>query len=514
MACPRSTFARLAGAVVLVTGLPAPTAEAEVTSTARDPLGGAPWAVRAWERPWKSGQGPYECVQVGRLVDGRLTRRLAGGVITPLGPHDRAVCGSARSSSYGDPALVIERLADDPARPTRLTRTIVAGVVRKGVTRAVLTVRGKRRVLRIARTVPRTFLVVLPGSVRRRDLRFDFRAGRAGGRIDLRTGRVSGEVPYEPADARAARTPLTVADPTGGPPLTVTRFAHGRRETCVEPGRRIAGEAGSWSPRWGSFLDAPTLASLSGFEEGDDWQPVATSPVNSIAGCTTGVPRLDDPDEPSALIVRRLGAGVLGVAGVLRRGERDVTIRAPDGSTVRAATRDGTFLAAVPSSGALHETMELRIGARIRREIATGEQDVPVAVESAAVRELGRVVQVAWTGGFEPFVGVDAAVERGAVRITPLERLPPTFSPEGLSYLSAAIAIAKCADVVLPDALVGLPLLPPEPSPDADLEGPSGERTGCVRVRPGERLTPVPDGRDPGVPERQQAAPAPVSPFR
>lgn len=484
LACIALAFAFAAAA-------PAPAAgAAELSSLARDPLGGAPWAVRAWERPSNSGQGPSECLQVGQVVDGRLTRRLAGGTVTPLGPRDRTVCGSARSSSYGHPALLVERLADDPANPTKLTRTIVAGVPRRGVTRAVLTVRGTRRVLTLSRTTPRTFLVVLPGRVRRSDIRLDFRAGRTGGRVVLRTGRVSGEGPYEPADARAARTPLTVPDPTGGPPIALTSFRHGPRDTCVEPGRMIAGEAGSWSPRWGSFLDAPTLASLPGFAPEDDWQPVATSPINSVNGCTNR--RFDDErHEPSALIVRRLGPGILGVAGVLRRGERGVTIRAPDGATIRAATGDGTFLAAVPSTGALHETMEARIGARIRERIATGEQDSPGDIERMLVLENGRMVRVGWTGGFEPFVGVDAAVVGGTVRITRFTRLPPTFSPEGLSYVFAAIAIPRCADVELPDALVGLPVHVPagrredEPPRHEELAGDT-----CVRVRPGERLTP------------------------
>jgi len=497
----------IVAAVVLL--LAPAAADARFTATAPDAGDGPPWAARAWIRPPEPGQGgeSSRCLQIGQVAGDQLVRRFADGSVRPLGPRDRVVCGELRGS-FTDAPLIVERYADSAAAPAELTRTVIAGVVRPGIVGVRVAVRGERpRPVRIQGS-PRTFLAVLPGTVRRRDVQLRFRTARGRERIvDFTTGRVAGDGPFRPVSAGSTRSPLVLPDPTGaGPPLALTAYRIDG-ELCVEPGRRVAGETGSWSPEWGTFADAPTLVATSAPEEGD-WQPAAPTPP-STNGCTD---EYAERSAPYALVVRRVGPGLLAVAGVLRAGESGVALTGPAGEPVRVAIRGRLFLAAVRVTETLGERLTLTIardgGRPLVSRVATGEQDLPQPVESAEVREGGRVVRVGWLGGFEPFVGVDVARRADGLRVTALQRHPPDFSPEGMSYVIEDIGIPKCADVELPDALVGVPVRPPR---SRDVERPAAAERTCVRVRPDERIVLPPDGSDPGA---QRSGSPPLSPFR
>lgn len=238
---------------------------------------------------------------------------------------------------------------------------------------------------------------------------------------------------------------------------------------CVEPGRSIAGEAGGWSPEWGSFLEHPTVADTQPFSYGD-WQPSATAPSSVGPGCTESDPGSRSRRLPSALLVRRLARDVVAVAGVLRAGEHDVRVRRPDGRTIRAATGDGTFLAAVVSRRHVHETVVVSIASgvgrrRARQRIHTGPFDGPTGFETFLVRAGGRVVRVQWTGSAHRFVGVAAARVGGRLRLRPLERRPPSFRDDGSARFETLEGHDRCADVVLPPALGGVPVEPPPDAP-------------------------------------------------
>jgi hypothetical protein len=100
-----------------------------------------------------------------------------------------------------------------------------------------------------------------------------------------RGGGVSGRI-----EEGSVATELTVTDPHGGRPLALVGYrlrvdtVRGPlTERCMEPARVVAGEVGPYAPRWGSFLDTPSLVSSVGFE--DAWAPLAP-PAPTIGSCT------------------------------------------------------------------------------------------------------------------------------------------------------------------------------------------------------------------------------------
>lgn len=435
-----------AGAAVPV---PVPGSE-RIAVTAPDPAGGAPWAVRTWRTQAARAADARTCMQVGQRRGADLVRRL-GPADRVLTRADRTVCAwTGKGAGFVDTPTVFERLADDPARPARFVRTIAGGVARDDV-RGV-DVRVGDRTHR-ARFRAGAWLAVLPGTVRRSQVVLAYRL--RGGRTvtaNFRTGRRHGDREFSPHVAGSTRKPLTVPSPSGGPPLALTRFATRDGEDCVEPGRLVAGEAGQWSPEWGAFADFPTLVPLPGYAAGD-WQPASPTP-QSTNGCEDGY----DEAGVRAVVARRVEPGLLALAGILRPGTRRLAIRRPDGRYAQLAVRDGAFLAGLPSTGAVGERAVLEItdrrGRRTSAPLPTGDQDLPEdQVEGLEPREGGTVARVRWIGGFEPFGGADALRVGGQVRVTVYARHAPYFSPEGYGYLSPAIGLFKCIDVVLPEPL-------------------------------------------------------------
>lgn len=482
--------------------VPTPIAGTErIARTVADPAGGAPWALRTWRARTDTGGSPETttCVQFGRQRGRELVRTFAGGRVRVMSRDDRTVCSTVdRRQDFSGLPQIIERLADDPAKPTRFTRTVLGGVARTDVRAVDVTARGRTRRINLS-SRRRAWLGVLPGSVKRSDVAIVFR-GRVRDRpktwrVDFGTGRRSGDREFSRFVAGSTRRPLVVPDPTGGPPIALTRFSTHDDRSCVESGRLIAGEAGLWSPEWGAFLDLPTLVPFPDYVAGDP-QPVAPTP-QSTNGCTregSGLP-------VDALVARRPGPQVIALGGLARAGTRRLAVRRPDGRYAQLAVRDGAFLAALPSSGAVGERAVIEVtnrrGRRTAARLPTGDQDLPTDLARIEAVENGSVLRVQWTGGFEPFSGVDVARAPGQVRVTVLTRYPPVFSPEGTGYGIALIAISKCIDVVLPQPLTGEGLTDhrgrgADQLGDGEPDGPDRpeppDTRPCVRVTPGYRV--------------------------
>jgi hypothetical protein len=467
----RSVAAVAAAAALVAAGLLAPAALAAsaspkpvpgsiaVGATTADPLGGAPWAVRTWRARLggRSGDGPVaRCLQVGRLAGKRLVRRRGERPQRPLRVGERSACAVPGDLAdfggefFPQPPLLIERLVDDPtAREPVLARTLVAGVAPAVAREVELTALGVRQVPAIeSRT--RTYVAVLDGRVRRRDLVLRMRGDGRTQTLDFGTG--GGFVPG------SERHALTLPDPRGGRPLTLTTYEQEvrtvdgpRRMPCSEPGRLVAGEAGPYEPSWGSFLDAPTLVQLPMLE--DAWPPVA-HPAFTIGSCLYAA-------EPplrvtGALGVKRMARGQVVVHGFMGPEVERLEVLAPDGSRAEvavAAEEPRAFLAAVRSRGVREERIRviaaLRDGRRRRGALFTGRHAVPDAWERYETRGRGRLLRVRWIGGFEPFAHLELRERRRRVTVTVHELFPPDFAPAGASYVSADIGIAKCVEVRL-----------------------------------------------------------------
>jgi hypothetical protein len=252
----------------------------------------------------------------------------------------------------------------------------------------------------------------------------------------------------------------------------------------------VAGEVGAYESAWGSFQDVPRARSTTSFE--DDWAPgVPAGPESGV--CFTG--RAGEIQS----IVQRYDDRVALIRGTAAPEVEAIELRTPDGRRLPVTLRDGVYLAALASPGRLGERATLvatsRGGGRYVQRLALGSQDVPNRWSSYGTLRRGRVLRVLWTGGFEPFAGVEVRRSARTLGVTILERFPPSFGPEGLPIGIPAIAISKCADVVL-DAPIGHRVVttgrngnrPRRATPIDRLFFVAGRRPRCPRVRPGERL--------------------------
>jgi hypothetical protein len=448
----------LASSVLAAAPKPAPGSVA-IGATAADPGGGPPWAVRSW-RPRPSGRANARCLQVGRLAGARMVRRRGGQPQRPLRIGERSVCGTLGRLEEAA-TLVVERLVDDPTAPEPvLTQTLVAGVAQSGVREVELKAAGVRHTPAIEPRT-RTFLAVLDGRVRRSELVVRMRG--AGGTQTLDLGGRAGDI--VPGSARHA---LTLPDPRGGRPFTLTTYeqevstVHGpRRERCAEPGRLVNGEAGPYEPSWGSFLDAPTLIDLT--EPEDAWPPVAP-PAFTIESClyAVGPPFYAGLGGVGA---KRMARGQVVVHGFASPKVERVEVLAPDGSRPEVAlgtTEPRAFLAAVPLRGVREERIELtavtRDGRRLDNELFTGRHAEPLGWQRYATHAGGRRLLIRWLGGFEPFAHVELRERPRRVGVTVHELFAPDFAPNGIPYASPAIGIPKCIEIRLARLLGGRPV--------------------------------------------------------
>jgi hypothetical protein len=405
---------------------------------AADPAGGAPWTVRSW-RPSRGDPRavpprPIRCLQVGQRDGARLVRTVRGEV-RPLRWRDRTVCGPDGAGTE-TPPLLVERLLADRALPPR--QTIVAGVARRRDRSVRLSVAGVVRELPMGRG--RNYLAVLPGTVKRSELAVEL-DGADVRRIDMSRG--DGYRSIVPGTVARA---LTLPAIDGGPDVALTTFQldqlRGPRETCVEPGRVVGGEAGQHDPHWDVLLDAPTLADLGRFEDGAP--PVA--PPGSSGACAR-------EDSGPELTVVRLGPGAVvatgmagpGVAGIeVTRGGAPVPVSYGPGA-LRA------FAAQVPSSGAFGERLGVGIalpGGEVTRDVVwLGRHDEPRRFTSYTAG--GRRVRIHWLGGVSPPGAVTVREGRRQVRIRLTERRAPTFSDEGIPIVYPLVGISRCVEVTL-----------------------------------------------------------------
>ena len=443
-------------------------------TTAPDPGGGPAWAVRTWRPAAEPNDRPLGrwrifCMQAGRLIGGRLFRTFESGPPRRMRLGDRTVCFDGIVPIINAPLVAIERLADDPETPRRLVRTIVAGFVPIGAGNVRLAVRGEER------PVPfdieqRTFLVVLDGSVRRSDLVLTTDAGRP--HVDD-FGQSYGTTPG-PLEL------VQVPDPFGGPPFALARYALGDQR-CIESGRVIAGEVGSYDSRWGSFLDAPTLVGVPLFV--DRW-----APTRPIGNC----PQAPGSDRVWASLQRyddRV-AVLEGTAGPL---VRTLRLIGPDGTT-RPVSRSGdVFIAATPMTGALNEravlVATLADGSRRRRHLFLGPRDVPIAWDTHEVR--GRVLRVRWYGPPTPFSGADVRFRTaGTAVVTIYVRTASSFEEDTRGSYDNLADRERCADIVLPRPLGGRRVVPgwPGRAERGPRNHPRRFPQSCPRVRAGSRL--------------------------
>jgi hypothetical protein len=454
-----------------------------------DPEGGPDWAVRSWRpRPSRGERGArtVRCAQVGRLADGDLVRRFAGGRERLLRLGERTVCGSLEDLDYFP--LVLERLVDDPRGPDpRPVRTVIGGLAPRTVERVVLTVRGATRRLAVDDT--RAFLAVLPGDIRRVDLALRLEGERGRRVLEFRSGAgVGGRI-----EEGSVVTELTVPNPQGGRPLALVGYAWRvktvrgpRSERCTEPARVVAGEVGPYEPRWGSFLDAPSLVGSPWFEGA--WAPLAP-PATTIGSCTYAL----DPfaDGPIAAIgVKRFARGLAIVHGILAPDVERLEVAGPGAARpAPAVAASGAFLVPVAASWRLGERVRLRAHLRDGQthsgSVALGPQDRHVRWRRWRPLRDGRILEVHWIGGFEPFSGVQVHEGRRRVRVRLLERFPPAFDPAGVPYGSAAIAISKCVRFRLQAPLGSRQVVDRttgRPRPRADSSPRAARR--CHRARP------------------------------
>jgi hypothetical protein len=454
----------MAGFVASLAAAVALFAPQQTGAVAADPEGGPPWAVRFSTRRSADPADELECLQVGRLENERLFRSFSDGTRRELGRDDRTVCGAV---PYTMP-VILERLVDDPkAAQPRLTRTIVAGMVPEDGDTVTLSVAGQPR------TVPvdpgtNTFLVVLPGETERSDL--VLRAGSY--RLDM-TGADDDETGsvYDPGSARRL---ATLPDPAGGQVglITYTRTVRTvdgpERQRCLEVGRVIGDEVGAYEPRWGSFGEAPTLASLEQPE--DTWAPAGT--VAPACESLFGTRRFDfavTRVSPTHVLFYGFGA-----------------VRMPVPATVDPATR--SFVALVPSTGARGETLPFSLNGR-RQAVHLGPFELPQAMHSVEPRADGRVLRVRWIAGFEPLAAVHVRPGRRRVVLTVSELAPRNFTDAGDRIGIRAIALSKCVDIRLParlgdrrvvDAVTGAVLRRP----------PRRASASCARVRANRTFDP------------------------
>lgn len=433
----------------------------QLGARAPDPDGGPEWVVRSWHPRQPTDQTPdrsERCAQIGRLVAGKLVRRFTTGREIRLGLGDRTACGSVR---FDSPPLLMERLVDDPSTADpRPVRTIVGGIAARTVRRVTLDVAGVRSVLSL-QPKSRTFLAVLPGTVRRADLvlRFQSASGREK-TLDFARGDSDRLV-----DQGSLQTQITAPDPTGGGDLALAGYSQ-RADTvmgerisrCTEPGRVVAGEVGAYEPRFGSFLDSPSLVDVGSFE--DTWAPAAP-PASTIGSCTT-------PFEPfssapiSGVGAKRFGRRLVLVHGSLTSRVERLEVRGARVRPSRPGVLAGrSFLVPVISSGRLYEELQLvahlRGGRKVRGRIALGAQDLRTGWTWSVGRR-GRVLRLHWVGGFEPFSGVEVREGR-RIAVQVYQRFPPTFTPEGIQFASADIGIGKCVTFRLRRPLRGRPVV-------------------------------------------------------
>ncbi len=430
-----------------------------VGARTQDPAGGPAWAVRSWRPAERRGGDTVvrtdRCAQIGRVTGGGLARTFADGRSIRLGYDDRTTCGSLRGNE-DSLVLDIERLVDRPGSlAARPVRTVVGGLAPVGVRALNLNVNGVPRELPIDSS-SRAFLAVLDGSVRRSDLVLQFEPGDSEpGTIDFGRG-----PDYRRLVPGTVKRELMAPNPTGGRQLALVGYSELGSERprklvhrCLEPATIVGGEAGVYQPRFGSFLESPSLENSAFFtptpERSAAWAP-ALPPAGSIGSC------LDGPGRKAAFEAvgaKRFSPSLVVVQGFAPPGT--TSLRA-QGQGVRAAAPalapDGAFLVGVRSRLRFGERLRLvartRGGRRRRYDIALGPRDRKTSWSSWQVRGRGRLLDVRWTGGFEPFSGVRVRARRRVV-VTVFEREPPDFSADGTGFASPAIAIEKCVTVRL-----------------------------------------------------------------
>jgi hypothetical protein len=471
--------------------------------------GGGAWVVRSWRQPAKGSSPPSSeaCLQVGQLHDGRLVRNVYGRERV-MRFRDRSVCG-ATAFGRGQPVdpetapLLVERLLSRSGTGSVVfAHTIVAGILPAGTRGVALDAAGRRVPLGFS-AASRTFLAVLPGSVRRLDLRLVFFRARGRQVVDFGTG-TTGAEGVSPMVRGSLTTPV-VLNATGlatALALVVYRVrestVHGPLiEPCSEPGRMIAGEAGDYNAGWADFLDAPTLIGLPEFNDG--WAPTGP-PAHDADSCLNGI--ADFIDGPvGGLSVQRVNARLVAVHGFVPPGVTGLQVIARSGQRSDAVIDPASraFLVVVGSTGSIGDHVQLiAIGGHPKKRaetVALGEQRVPQPFRYE-LRNRRRTIYVAWDSGGLPFAGADVVRSGDRVRVSVLDLYPPDFTPEGFPYAIAGVGTSVCAnihlyaplpaDATIVDASSGRRIAPSKLLPSKLLPGP--HPSGCPNVRPGQHV--------------------------
>ncbi len=345
-----------------------------VTLRAKDPTGGAEWALRSWQgtpNP-RANFGPgYEpkrliCVQAGMLENGRLVLPRAGAAPLALSLTREYGLGGGGCNAPSDltrfpPTAEPLTYLDDPfAYSPRPLRTVIAGMLRADATRPVLLGAGAPRPLRL--DANRGFLAVLPGRYWDAPLRISAVVkGRTVG------GNPARSVPGPPGpQIPQARAP----DPDGGAPWGFVAGAN--RSTAygqIVDGRLAAIEASSGTlhagPEGSGGGGTPGLERRQGPVEFDTQGGQEAGPGSHGAGAPTR-PQLERRTLPGRTIIT--GIAEADVVSVTLATPRDVRTLRPSGPEhVFIVVYDGQFF-----RGRILATILLRGGRTVTEPVPNG----------------------------------------------------------------------------------------------------------------------------------------------
>jgi hypothetical protein len=344
------------------------------TLRAKDPAGGAEWALRSWRglpNPRADFGGGFHpkhmlCLQVGVLDRGRLVEPRPGSTPLPLSVgQEYGVGGGCTQPSalarFGPLAETVSYVEDPYAYAPRPLRTVVSGLLALDARHPVLLGAGPPRPL--ALDANHAFLAVLPGRYWDAPLRIS--ATLDGRTVLARAGREGRPGPGVPTTPQS-RAP----DPDGGAPWGFAAgsdgsHAYGR----IVEGRLATIEAQSGALRYG----------LQGWSGGGSTPPERKpAPVRFE---TEGGPEYDPSGEfattlPAPEIERRTLPGRTIVTGTAEADVVSVTLATPrDVRTLRPSGPEHTFIVVYDGQffrGALTAAIALRDGRTVTESVPNG----------------------------------------------------------------------------------------------------------------------------------------------
>lgn len=337
---------------------------------ARDPAGGAEWALRSWQgtRNARASFGAgvaarFTCLQVGVIERGRLVGPAPGS--PPLRAGGRSEAGGGGCSGpreltrYGPLIEVTSYLADPYAYAPKPLRTVVSGLSAPGSTAVTLLGAGAPRPLRT--DANGAFLAVLPGRY------WDARLRVA---VTLRGRRLEGPGAEPSPGAGVPERPQARApDPNGGAPWGFAAGADGSSAY----GRIVDGRLAVIDERAGTLVSGP-----------DGWSGGGGTPAERRLGPvrfeTEGGPEEAFGQSSAALpepqVERRTLPGRTIITGIASDAVTSVTLITPrDVRTLRPSGPRHVFIVVYDGEffhGTIAATVALRGGRTVTEQVPNG----------------------------------------------------------------------------------------------------------------------------------------------